>query len=105
VGFCGRVFIPCKPVFLESICTNCSSISCALLVKHVGYTVVLLLLSHISQGDESYKLCLKIDWISLGLVEFDVDCVDYSMRGTKKVFSGRLRCEINWSMLDGLPSS
>jgi hypothetical protein len=52
---CGIVFMPCKPVFLERTGTNYSSISCALLVKHVGCSVVFLVLCHISQGDDSYK--------------------------------------------------
>jgi hypothetical protein len=84
VGSCGIVFIPCKPISLESTGTNFSRISCVLLVKHVGCRVVFLVLSHISQGDDSYKKCVKFDWISLDLIEFDVGYVDYSS-GRKEI--------------------
>jgi hypothetical protein len=90
VGFCGRVFIPCKPISLQSADTNCS-ISCALLVKHVGCIVVFFVLAHISQGDDSYKLCVKIDWISLYLIAFDVGYIDYS--------SERSKVSIQWQVM------
>jgi hypothetical protein len=41
------------------------------------------LLPHVSQGSEIYEFCVKIQWTSLDLIEFDVDYMDYSSEMNK----------------------